>query len=115
VVSFDSDIKKINRFAIFAIFLLASLLLTACALSFEAQAQDDEDEDEDDEPSWMGPLAGIGMIGIFVLIVVINILILVWIYKDAEKRGKSGIGWMVFALICGPLACIIWLIVRGPA
>ena len=54
--------------------------------------------------------------GVFIVVmvisVIVNIIILVWIYKDAEKRGKSGIGWLIFALICGPIACIAWLLVR---
>ena len=56
-----------------------------------------------------------GMVAIVIVLIIVNILILVWIYKDAEKRGKSGIGWLIFALICGPLACLLWLLVRPPA
>ncbi len=56
-----------------------------------------------------------GMVAIVIVLIIVNILILVWIYKDAEKRGKSGIGWLIFALICGPLACLIWHQVRPPA
>ena len=67
-------------------------------------------EDLDDLFAFLGGI----LIVMVVVMVIINILILVWIYKDAEKRGKSGIGWVIFALICGPIACIAWLLVRPP-
>jgi len=44
--------------------------------------------------------------------VMIWIYILVWIYRDAEERGRSGVKWVLIALICGWLGCLIWLLVR---
>ena len=67
-------------------------------------------EDLDEFFAFLGGL----FIVVMVIGLIINILILVWIYKDAEKRGKSGIGWVIFALLCGPLAWLIWLLVRPP-
>lgn len=52
----------------------------------------------------------------------IAIFIAVWIYKDAEKRGKSGALWVVILLlgtlllsIIGTvIVIVIWLMVRPP-
>lgn len=53
----------------------------------------------------------------------IVILAAIWIYKDAEKRGKSGVLWVILMVIVGWLIlpiigiiiiAIIWLIVRPP-
>ena len=54
--------------------------------------------------------------GLFCLIPVIFFLIAiflaVWVYKDAEKRGKSGALWLIIVLISGIIGLIIWFIVR---
>jgi len=44
----------------------------------------------------------------------INILILIWVYKDAKKRGASGALWVIIVLITGIIGLIIWLVVRPP-
>lgn len=49
--------------------------------------------------------------GLFFLI---WIFVLVWVYKDAKRRGKSGIAWVLVVLILGILGLIIWLLVRPP-
>ncbi len=43
---------------------------------------------------------------------IIAIALAVWVYKDAEKRGKSGALWLIIVLITGIIGLIIWLIVR---
>jgi ABC-type spermidine/putrescine transport system permease subunit I len=46
---------------------------------------------------------------------IIGLLIGIWVYKDAEKRGKSGVLWLLIVwLIPFPIGLIIWLIVRPP-
>jgi predicted nucleic acid-binding Zn ribbon protein len=35
-------------------------------------------------------------------------------YKDAEKRGKSGVLWLIIGLLFGLIGLIVWLIVRPP-
>jgi len=56
---------------------------------------------------------------IFVLIFVfsccINILIGVWVYKDAEKRNMDNPAvWLAVVLLGGCIGCIVYLIVREP-
>lgn len=45
---------------------------------------------------------------------IIWIYLLFWIYKDAERRGSSGILWAVLFFFFSWIAIIIWIIVRGP-
>ncbi|KAA0002527.1 MAG: zinc ribbon domain-containing protein, partial [Thermoplasmata archaeon] len=50
------------------------------------------------------------------ILFIIWIAIGVWMYRDAEKRGKSGALWLIIGLLFGiiGLGLIIWLIVRPP-
>jgi hypothetical protein len=49
---------------------------------------------------------------IILLPFIIFILIAVWVYKDAEKRGMSGILWFLIVWLLGIIGLIIYLIVR---
>ena len=43
---------------------------------------------------------------------VIGIVLAIWVYKDAEKRGSSGVLWLLIVLVTGIIGLIIWLVVR---
>ena len=43
----------------------------------------------------------------------IQIALLIWVYKDAEKHGKQGALWLVVVLFSGCIGVIIYLIVRN--
>ncbi|MEM3396954.1 MAG: zinc ribbon domain-containing protein [Thermoplasmata archaeon] len=45
---------------------------------------------------------------------VIWILIAIWVYKDAEKRGMSGILWLIIVVLLGLIGLIIYIVVRKP-
>ena len=45
---------------------------------------------------------------------VIWLLIAIWVYKDAEKRGSSGVLWLLIVIVLGIIGIIIWLVVRPP-
>jgi hypothetical protein len=51
-------------------------------------------------------------LGPLIIWFVIAIVIGVWVYKDAESRGESGILWLIIVLIAGIIGLIIWLIIR---
>lgn len=89
--------------------MLVSLLLITIVfgMTMEVAAQIEPPADEDESI-----IEKVGYYAIGGVLLVVNIAILVWIYKDAEKRGRSGIGWLIFALFCGPIACIAWLLAR---
>ena len=84
--------------------VLAGLLMTV-AFSMAASAYNDA-------------AAAAGIFGIMCIIpiiwFIIGILIAIWVYKDAEKRGSSGILWLIIVLLTGIIGLIIWLVVRPP-
>ncbi len=45
-------------------------------------------------------------------IFIIDILIMIWVYRDAESRGESGAKWLIIVLFTGIIGIIIWLVVR---
>ena len=49
---------------------------------------------------------------LWIVLLIVWILLIVWVYKDAEKRGKSGILWAIIVFISGIIGLIIWFIVR---
>ena len=63
---------------------------------------------------FLGLGAAICAVGLAWLI--IWILVAVWVYRDAESRGASGILWLIVVILLGLIGLIIYLIVRpsGP-
>ncbi|WP_287582362.1 hypothetical protein [Candidatus Borrarchaeum sp.] len=51
-------------------------------------------------------------LGPIIIWIVIAIVVAVWVYKDAESRGESGVLWLIIVLIAGIIGLIIWLIIR---
>ena len=99
---------------------LTCILMTA-ALSIAASAQDDFPWGAEETALFMG----LGLTCIIISIVVslvIAILACIWIYKDAEKRGKQGILWVlllilatIFLNIIGlVIVIVVWLVIRPP-
>jgi uncharacterized membrane protein YozB (DUF420 family) len=43
----------------------------------------------------------------------IQIALLIWVYKDAEKHGKQGALWLVIVLFSGCIGVVIYLIIRN--
>jgi len=44
----------------------------------------------------------------------VALLACVWIYQDAEARGKNGALWVVILIFTHVFGLILWLIVRPP-
>lgn len=55
-----------------------------------------------------------GFCAIYVVIFVVWIFVLIWVYRDAESRGKSGVLWLIVVLVGGIIGLIIWLVIRPP-
>ena len=59
---------------------------------------------------------GFGVLGLVCLIpliwFIIAILLCIWVYRDAERRGMNGVLWLIIVLIAGLIGLIIYLIVR---
>ncbi len=66
------------------------------------------------------PLTGLDIFGSAVgclcsiIFFIIWLYLIFWVYKDAERRGSSGLLWVVLFFFFSWIALIIWLIVRGP-
>jgi hypothetical protein len=62
-----------------------------------------------------GFFAGWGIFGLILAIGMLALYIwsLVWVYNDAERRGKAG--WLVtllVALLSWPISLLLWLVIR---
>ena len=43
---------------------------------------------------------------------IVAILLCIWVYRDAESRGMSGVLWLIVVLLTGIVGLIIYLVVR---
>ncbi|MBS7246795.1 MAG: PLDc N-terminal domain-containing protein [Candidatus Jordarchaeales archaeon] len=57
-------------------------------------------------------LFGLGLYLVVVLWCIVAIILAVWVYSDAEKRGMEAALWMIIVLLTGIIGLIIYLIVR---
>jgi ribosomal protein L32 len=60
-----------------------------------------------------GPLRAIPLIILPVALVILWGAVLIWVYRDAEKRGMSGILWLLLVLIGNVIGLLIYAIVRS--
>lgn len=57
---------------------------------------------------------GLAVCAIFLIIwFIVWILVAIWVYRDAQKRGKNGALWLIIVILLGIIGLIIWLVVRG--
>jgi uncharacterized membrane protein YhdT len=47
-----------------------------------------------------------------IILLVIRILVLIWVYKDAKSRGMNAVVWLLIAFFLGIIGLIVFLIVR---
>lgn len=106
-----SEVRVLNISKKVTIASLAFILMSV-AIAVGASAQE--------YPDWSGSNEALfwGLTGAFCFIpliaVIIGIVLAIWVYRDAEKRGSSGALWLIIVLITGIIGLIIWLIVRPP-
>ena len=97
----------------FAITALACIVLSV-AVAAVASAQGEWDYgDEYIAPGLFWGLTG-ALCFIPILVLIIGIVLAIWVYKDAQKRGSSGALWLIIVLLTGIIGLIIWLVVRPP-
>jgi hypothetical protein len=53
-------------------------------------------------------------IGIAIAFIIINIVLLIWVYRDAQKRNMNAAVWLLIVFVTGCIGCCIYLIVREP-
>ena len=101
-----------NKSKKLTIVALACVLLSL-AISAVASAQDFTWQSSGEAWAFYG--LGLVACAIFGLVwFIIWILVAIWVYKDAEKRGSSGVLWLIIVIIAGIIGLIIWLVVRPP-
>lgn len=94
-----------NKTKKLSIIALACILLSLATTSASAA-------DSTDTAAFLGFSALI--CGVLVAVFIVFILIAIWVYRDAEKRGSSGVLWLIIVIITGIVGLIIWLVVRPP-
>ena len=63
---------------------------------------------------WSKGFFGFPFIPLFsVLMLVFWIIVIIWVYRDAEKRGMNGVLWAILAFIGNLIGLLIYLIVRS--
>ena len=45
-------------------------------------------------------------------ILILSLVVMFWVYRDAEKRGKTGCLWLLLISATGPLGLIAYLVLR---
>ena len=64
---------------------------------------------------WRGDGWIVGLIVALLLISLLVVLLIgLWIYRDAESRGESGVLWLCIVFFLNFIGLIIWLLVRPP-
>lgn len=56
--------------------------------------------------------AGFACCAFWIALFVVQIIIAVWVYRDAEERGENGAVWLIVVLIAGIIGLIVYLVVR---
>jgi len=50
---------------------------------------------------------------IFLLVwYVLSIVLAIWVYRDAKRRGLDATLWLVIVILIGPVGAVIYLVVR---
>ena len=103
-----------NKTKKLTIIALACIVLSLAVVAI-ASAADGYDYTYDEEAAG-AVLFGLGLVCIVIPVVlfIIGILLAIWVYKDAEKRGSSGALWLIIVILTSFVGLIIWLVVRPP-
>jgi heme/copper-type cytochrome/quinol oxidase subunit 2 len=65
------------------------------------------------QDEWLWGFGALGLLCLIPLVwFIIGILLCIWVYRDAERRGMNGVLWLIIVLIAGLIGLIIYLIVR---
>lgn len=101
--------------------LALAVMIVLAGLTTIASAQYDDFNWGEEEAILFG--LGLTMCLIIVIIpLILGILLCIWIYKDAEKRGKSGAIWVIVLILASLflsfigliIVIVIWLATRPP-
>ena len=99
--------------------------ISLIAISAVASAQDPWEDYPWSTTDEAALFMGLGLTVCLILVLVpliIAILACIWIYKDAEQRGKQGALWVILLILAAIflsflgllIVIIIWLVIRPP-
>jgi hypothetical protein len=107
--------KKLSIIALTCILSLVAVTAIASAQDEYPWGEDWDPFQDSSEAAAGWALFGLGLLCILPIIwLIIAILIAIWVYRDAEKRGSSGVLWLIIVILTGIIGLIIWLVVRPP-
>ena len=110
--------KKMSLITLACVVLFFAITAVVSATDWDGDGIDDgswEDYYGTSEVAWsLLGLSGVICFVVFLIPFIIGILIAIWVYKDAEKRGSSGVLWLIIVIFLGIIGLIIWLVVRPP-
>lgn len=89
---------------------VVAILLFVELLGGYGLAQDEGSEKYSGEVCWFGSALCL----VPVMLFVVSLAIAIWMYRDAERRGKNGELWLIIELLLPIIGLIIWLVVRPP-
>ena len=105
--------EKTKKLTIMA--LTCILMLLAMSSTVNAIDEYDWSSYGTDEAAGIAFLGiGIMMCVIYLVIFIVWILAVVWVYKDAKKRGGNEALWAILVFFTGLIGLIIWLVIRPP-
>jgi putative flippase GtrA len=81
--------------------IIASIILILIAFTPNVSAQSDA--------LWIGGI----VCAIYIAILIIFIMVAIWVYRDAESKGQSGVLWLIVVLVGSIIGLIVYLIVRS--
>jgi hypothetical protein len=116
-----SKLEKIKKYSILALFSIVLSLVFMTTVNAQDYWDDTYYPWGAEESFFLG--LGLTMCIIIVLIpLIIAILACIWIYKDAEKRGKQGVLWVLLLILASLflsfigliIVIVVWLMIRPP-
>jgi hypothetical protein len=57
---------------------------------------------------------GVVWFSVLIALFVVGLLLCIWVYRDAQKRGMNGALWLIIVLIANIIGLIVYLVVREP-
>ena len=49
---------------------------------------------------------------IYAIVFIVIIILAIWVYRDAESRGMSGVLWLIVVLVGSLIGLIVYLVIR---
>jgi len=101
--------KKMSLIVLTCIIASLAVSTAANAYDWDGDGIDDGDFPGGSEAAWtfLGLSGVICFVVVILLPFIIGILIAIWVYKDAEKRGSSGVMWLIIVILLNIVGLII--------